>query len=1018
MFAPSRALPSGGARRCNCPFKNGAMRVVSATFPVPSVAQVKTPASSRHPRRKPFWRLLLLGLVLLVGLLCWPPVFQNGVRGLLKIASWRSGWRIEAATIRGSLFSPLIARDLQLSSVTAAGTVTRVTVDRATARFSFSNLLFKRGVGFWRELVLEKTEGAIDLAMEARTTASPPSAPPEENPSAIIFPAALHVRDASFIFRQRGDFVRIDHASFHASNVEAGRIDIRGLEIRQPWLATQFTDLTGMVTLQERSVTVSGMKLGDTLALQSASADLLELLGGRLQMEFALAAFRGSIRGELRSAPGGQHVNFEGSGTFAKISIAQLAQFLEKDADGEIRDGRFTFRGSPRDLPKATFSTRFEATDFRWGQRRWNSFTLGATLVNRRLMLPEFRLQQVHNSLALSGEMAIPADWREWWKDDFNFKIAARLDDLSEFSQLLRPHFAAMAGKLAIDGAVRGRDSSFEGDLKVSGAELSYGTTPLDKLEAALAISGNELRVTRAELVHGADFIRGNGVVNILGEKRYWGELKSSIADLALYSAVMQPPIAPRPFAGGLTLDWSGDGAAMAHSGAFTAQFKKIRPLGARDARPLNLEAEATYSPASIFFSRFVLADAETKLSARVVATPTALDLQNVRLTHGDAVWLEGAAALPLNVWSAWQGPATAAWWNDERPCLIALTARNLSLRETLALTGRDGAIRGEIDGRLETDGSLAALTTHGALALKKISAITAVGKLASGEAELEFDGPTVSVLRSEFALDGLDLRAAGVLNLGDPRVPQLGLSVSTRAWKIAPASGLHLEAVPAFYVAGPLETPEVSGEVRLIAGTLERGLDLTSLVAPGGNGLDAPVTPLALPGFPLPQARLNFTVTGTAALKLTNGNTLLTPQLRVTGEPAALHLQGSLGMSEIGFTAGKTKLTVDAGTLFFSEAEPANPGLVLHAHGSAPRLTFSGTIFGSLAEKQFVWESTPPLESDRITQLLATGGPGALVPLAEPRFTLDLPLDDVAGFSLRLAPPGEDARVWPEETP
>src|SRR5439155_9742578 len=119
------------------------------------------------------------------------------------------------------------------------------------------------------------------------------------------------------------------------------------------------------------------------VTLQNLSTDIIELARGRLRMSFALAAFGATISGGIKNIAQDEHLNFESTGTFLNISVAQLAAFLGEDADGTIKEGKFTFTGSLRNLPKATLSTRLEATDFRWEQRQWNSLVLGATVVNR-----------------------------------------------------------------------------------------------------------------------------------------------------------------------------------------------------------------------------------------------------------------------------------------------------------------------------------------------------------------------------------------------------------------------------------------------------------------------------------------------------------------------------------------------------------------------------------------------------------------------------------------------------------
>ncbi|MEA3187164.1 MAG: TamB, inner membrane protein subunit of complex [Chthoniobacter sp.] len=976
----------------------------SADTPIP------TPRRAEKKGR-PFRAFLLICCLLIVAV-CFPPTFRPLVRSALKLEAARHGLQLEVARIEGSLFGPVLFYDVRLSGTSTAGSAVQLGAERARATFSWKNLLLRRGSNPWEELRVENLTGTVDVLKESQAPDEKKSdSSPAESPR-ILFPAALEVSDASLMIKQSREFVRLEHVTFRASDLESGEIQIGALAVEQPWLKTTFNNLRGTIALQNAQATVAAMKLGDDLVLQNVSADLPELLRGRLKVNFALSAFSGTIRGELRSAPRDKHLNFESSGGFSQISIAQLAAFLDEDAAGVIKEGKFTFRGSPHDLPKATFSTRFEATDFRWAKRQWNFLRLGATLINRRLMIPEFELQQAHNSLSLKGEMEIPGDWRTWWQDDFTFDLKANLGSLSELSALFGPGFADVSGKLDIAGSIRGQRQYFSGQLAVSGAQLSYGAAPLDKLDAALKLNGNELQVTNAELVHGGDFLRGHGVVNILGERRYWGEVKASVADLALYSPFMQPPLVPRAFAGGLALEWSGDGTSKAHSGAFKAQFKKVRVLGDNEARPLNLDAEATYSPASIFFSKFALADSETNFTAKVAATPQSLSLQGLRLAHKDKTWLEGDAQLPLNVWEVWQSPVSATWWNFDGPCNVDVTAQTLALRETLLLTGKEWPWRGEVTGKLAAKGTLADLTLNGGLDLKKI----ATPQIKSGDAELLFAEHYVGVKSFHVIASDLDYSGDGAITIADVRSPDLALALHMREFTVTPSAELDAKIVPDVFLEGPLSAAVVSGSVRLLSAGIHRRFEIASLLAQGSDGLDAPLLPLDFSAVVPPQWKLDFDVAGTAPLKLLSGAGTITPQLHVSGTPAAPRLAGSIELGGFSADAGSAKLQIQSGAIFLHDSK--DPDLVLRLRGNARGSDFTGEIFGTMNQKNFAWDSETEMDVEAIPTLLTSGesaftSPQELSPLA-----FDLHLDDRTPALFRQRPSLDDQfSVWPQRS-
>jgi autotransporter translocation and assembly factor TamB len=720
-----------------------------------------------------------------------------------------------------------------------------------------------------------------------------------------------------------------------------------------------FSNCRGTLTLADSKLVLSNMKLTDSLSIASASADLPELLRGQLQMEFALNAFSGNIQGELSSGAREEHLIFESSGTFGNISVAQLAAFFGQDADGTIKTGKFSFHGSPRDLGRATFTTRFEAGAFRWGPRRWNSLVAGATYVHRHLENLVFQLTQAGNSLMLNGDMNVPTSWKEWWKTDFSFDVAAKIDDLSELSALLGPDFGDIFGKLTVDGSVRGENASFNGQLIVSGSHLSFRKAPLDELQAAIKLQGNEIQVTNAEFTHGDDFLRGHGVVNILGEKRYWGEVKASIADLALYSSFLQPPIAPEAYGGGLMLDWSGDGAQSAHSGAFTLRLNKLRPLvtGSGDAawQPIDLDAEATYSPDSIFFSNLVLGNGATTLASRVVATPRSLTLQNIKLQHEKAVWLSGDAQVPLNVWAAWQNPRTASWWNFESPLKLSLKLNRLSVRDTLLLSGRQQPFDGELTGDLNTGGTLAKLTAAGHLVIKNAGGAFPDGTLKGAGGTLDFKGDQLTIASGTGDWNAMPWTASGTVATGDLRTPALDLAVKLPGAPLTLAKGIEATAALDLRATGRPDALALSGSAQLQAVRLDRRAGIESLVSPRGAGLEGPLPALAIPGPP--AWKLDVHIGGNAAATLPNSTGGIAPALEITGSLARPVVAGTIAVKGFSIADGSNGLTIADGTYYLNPADPAASALVLRASGVAAGEAFDGYIYGTLARKYFTWD-------------------------------------------------------------
>jgi hypothetical protein len=917
-----------------------------------------------RPRRKKRKRLLvfLFALFAVLGAIVYPPTFLFAVRQALGFEAWRYGFHLSIGSMDGSVTDPIWLYHARLSHNSAAGTSTMLEIDTAHTTFAWKHLFWQRDVRVWHDLSLDGVRGSIDLPMASlapEASTSPFGLLGSPKPPRLLLPSSLAINHATIVIRQSGGFIRLEDIDLQASDLETGHLVIGALSVQEPWMTSVFSNCRGSLLLQDSQLVLANMKLTDSLSITSASADLPELLRGQLQMKFALDAFSGKIQGELSSGAREQHLDFQSNGTFSNISVAQLAAFFGQDADGSITQGKFTFHGSPRDLARTTFTTYFQAGNFRWGDRRWNSLVAGATYVDHRLLIPDFELRQAHNSLTLKGDMNVPEDWKQWWKTDFSFQVAANIDDLSELSALLGPAFGDTFGKLTVDGSVAGENASFNGQLIVSGSHLSFRKAPLDELQAAIKLQGNEIQVTNAEFTHGDDFLRADGVVNILGEKRYWGEVKASIADLALYSSFLQPPIAPEAFRGGLTLDWSGDGAESAHSGAFTVRLNRIRPLvsGTADTaawQPIDVNAEATYSPESIFFSNLVLANGQTTLASRVVATPSSLTLQSLKLQHGKSVWLSGDAQIPLNVWAAWQNPATASWWNFQSPCKLNLKLDRLSVRDALLLSGRQRPFDGELTGALKSDGTLAKLTADGHLAIKDAAGSIPAGTLKGGNATLDFKGSQLTVTSAAGAWNDLAWTASGSVTAPDIRTPALDLAVKLPAAPLTLGPGMESVASLDLHASGPPDTLALSGSAQLQTLKIDLNASIESLVAPGGAGLQGPLPALALTGPP--AWNLNIQVSGNAATELANTSGAITPALEISGSLAQPMVAGSIAVKGFTVTESPDKISIADGSFFLDPPNPAATALALHATGVAGGNAFDGYIVGTLAEKHFTW--------------------------------------------------------------
>ncbi len=805
-------------------------------FPA-STAAPTAAASNPRSKRGLFSRirLFILWLVLMGLIAIQAPVFPHVVRGLLLADAWRKGVNLHIGRVQGSLFEPVILSEAYWHYTPETGGATRVEVRKVRAWFAWSNIFPEpisnwvragaAGMGFapigqngrWFQL-LELDGLSAKLLL--------PDGPAEETGStprwlrsrlgggAHHLPVVFSVRDADFVIGRADDYLHAERVRMTLSEIEPGTVLAAQLSWKIQGTEKSFRDVGGRTSLQESTATVAGLRLGPDVRVESFSVGLADLAKGKLTLNAALAAFGGEIKAQGQTAPHGRELSLDVSGNFKGINVGSLTTFLgiSDAAGGLIKDGHFSFRGTPRDLAGGQATVRLEATNFQWETRQWDSLVLGLTVLDQRLQIPELRLHQGVNSVTLSGSMALPSGSSRWWERAFDFKVDAEILNLTDLSALLMPDFKYAAGGIYIRGAVSGNGApngaAYDGQLILSGAQLKWRTAPLDVLQAAVLFHGRELQIINAQLLHGEDYLRGSGKISLAGDGGYEGNVRLSVRDLAIYQALLAPPVLPAPLAGRALVEWQGKGGSAPQEGQFSAQLEKFRMLGApglRATHPLDANFSGSYASEQMQFEEFRLSEDGTTLTATVALGPSAVNLRNLRVMHGLQTWLEGDALLPLDLWQRWPDVDFTRLLNDDTVARVNLVAHQLGVRETALLTGIEWPLAGTLDGTLTAEGPLTALKLGGALKLAaaKIPLDWRAGILTDVNADFTLDAQTATLTKATGRHATGAFTVAGKLDLSKPHTPQIE----------AAGAGTHNAEPFSFKLTGPTAAPKLTTE-------------------------------------------------------------------------------------------------------------------------------------------------------------------------------------------------------------
>jgi len=680
-----------------------------------SLPDPSTPAVRRRLPRK---RWLLALPLILVAVLFYPPVFRFVA---VRVILWEAGRQqveLKIGSVEGGPMDGLDFLKTEVRFSPPAGVDSVLQIGRVHADFSWKTLVLRKGHGWIRRLVLEDTEGVVKIVREEESDDVRVEGRHAGESRPWLEPVTIEAVRMNLVLRAGTESIQLRNAAFGAAAGLEGRIVFEEIALNLRTLRKRFRHVEGSAFLEGPTLTTWSMPLDSVVELNFLRLNFGNVLRGALRVDFDLRAFGGTIRGDAVSEARKGELNIEVNGWLADLQIAALADFMDFPgvAGGTVKEGKLGFRGSPAAWERSTVSLRIDAHDFRWGNKQWDSLVAGATLVNRRLQIPSLELQQAKNKLTLKGELLLPTSRETWWQSEFAFDLAAQIDDLNALSALFGPGFGEAFGKLSIDGSVRGTKQQFSGQIIASGSKLSWRNAPLDSLAAAIKLNGNEFQITTLEFSHKDDFLRAKGFANIVGERQYAGEIKASIKDLGLYDSILRPPLVPRSFRGGLSLDWSGDGTAKAHSGAFRGAFNKLGTLE-KDGKlqPLDGFVEGTYAPGNVFLSRLTLAQSGNEWTSKVAVGPDWIHLQDIRFEQGTKTTLSGEALLPINVWNSWPYPQMVA----DGEARVEIEAKDLLLREVLQVAAVEVSGRATTSFKLSGSGKLLDLPLQGSLSWK-----------------------------------------------------------------------------------------------------------------------------------------------------------------------------------------------------------------------------------------------------------------------------------------------------------
>lgn len=493
----------------------------------------------------PFRRRLIIAsllTVLIAIVLFWitPTGVANGVRLWLWWQARQQGLKIEVGKIDAPLLQPVVIEHLHVSSARDAPCQIEVDANQAIVYLQLARILTGASGRAIHALTLDT------VRVETRCHAAN-----EREKSKLawatlqkLLPDNFNIAKLDLRIEKESTIFLLRNGSLSANQIEAGRFKVGELTIASPLFRQTFSELHGAAGWHDNRLTLGGFNLKPGLAVQSITADLSHLAKQRVGMELDIDAFGGKLRADISSEWRNQPSDWNIAGSAAEVSLAQTSEAFgfTNRIGGRLHAGKFTFRGSTRDLTHATASVWMELTDSSWAGRTSELIMLGAALYNRQIDLQQLYVKQRNNQLTLSGEGVLPANSTGWLNPDFRGDISASIHDLGDFAGLFGAAPGDFSGEIAIEGTMNARDRKFGGHLTAIGASLTLFKTSIDALHARLNLKAAELEIEQFELKRKSDSLLAHGKIDMSHKHDYSGELNATVRNVAEYLSILRGP--------------------------------------------------------------------------------------------------------------------------------------------------------------------------------------------------------------------------------------------------------------------------------------------------------------------------------------------------------------------------------------------------------------------------------------------------------------------------------------------
>jgi autotransporter translocation and assembly factor TamB len=243
---------------------------------------------------------------------------------------------------------------------------------------------------------------------------------------------------------------------------------------------------------------------------------------------------------------------------------------------------------------------------------------------------------------------------------------------------------------------------------------------------------------------------------------------------------------------------------------------------------------------------------------------------------------------------------------------------------------------------------------------------------------QVDFAGNRLRVSRCVGVVAGGNVRATGGAVFERLSNPMLDLRFQARNALVLQNDDLTVRASADLRATGPWRAGLLEGTVWMTRSRFFRNVEILPIGLPGRPAPQPPAEPLSL-SFrqpPLRDWRFDLAVK-TADPLLVQSNLAagkIFADLRVGGTGLQPWMEGAVTLENLVATLPFSRLSVDAGQVFFTRQQPFVPQLNIRGSSTIREFDVSVFLSGTAYAPAAVFTSSPPLPQSEIVSLLATG--------------------------------------------